>query len=631
MGKTIIQTITDNLEPDNENGKLSAKQLRGINAAGTQYESGIYKGFGNDCRVTVSETPLSFDINTGMFSAGGLICEIQEPETISYGSGTNGQYALLVATVNLVDDTTATVKYEILKGSTSAYPTYTQQNMTYGESGITQVPIVGFKYDGVGTAGLTTSQNKYFIKNWGTTLDTTTALANANKTALAGKADASTLNDYVKRRTTGTNLNVNMGAWNGDSTKPLFIQSYINSAEANTIRMIQTFPEGDTGVYITPDFVNHMSNGAAKTLAYKSDISDVVKKAIGTSSKSVTIGELTSGGQMDFQIYHDMDAQNLSVRRMTGDDKHGFYSNEADGHMYVYLGNKSDARKIANSVDLTNYVMKDDNGDNSYIKFADYNGGTTTPFYVNAYINTANKKTVKLANTFPNGEQGIYIQEGEVSHIDAGATKSLAYDSEVLHLTGGNLTGLLTSDHNINTTANINGKGIATADGRFTSNGTSEGLVHVGTSSTAAQDVIACRYPDNNKRLLLRADTATAKRLYLTSYPTGGGSYNGGIVCQDDFVMHVFNNGDKIIGLAHLTDLTKSLRPIAEVVEAQTELITEITNDPNMNLSKSASRSLAKLQAVGSSLTQALDEQEAELEQYSEQLKAEFAEQEQGE
>lgn len=444
---------------------------------------------------------------------------------------------------------------------------------------------------------------------------------NADARKIANSVD---LLDYVQKDNNGDNSYIKLADYNGGTTAPFYINAYINNASKNTTKLVNTFPKGEQGFYAQEGDFYHVDRGTSKRLAYTSELSDKVSKAIGTGSKSVTIGELSSGGQVDFQIYHDMNAQNLAVRRISGDDYHGFYSNENDQHLYVYLGNKSDARKIANSVDLENYVLKDSDGVSSYIKFADYNGGTTTPFFVQAYVNSANKNTVKLANTFANGEQGIYVQEGSLSHIDRGASHELAYTSDVLPLTGGNLTGLLTSDHNINTTANINAAFIATSNGRFTANGTAEGLKHVGTGSTSAQDTLQTLYPDGSRRMLLRTDTSSAQRLYLTNYASGSSGYTGGIVCQNDYVMHVFDSGNKIIGLAHLTDLTRMLTPMAEVVELQNEILTELATD--QNVSKSLSTKLTKLKSVGTSLTDKLKTIEEELEKTSQELIKEFSE-----
>lgn len=580
MGKTIIQTITDNLEPDNENGKLSARQLRGINAAGTQYESGIYNGFGNNCEVTISETPMSFDINTGLYSAGGLICEIQEPETVNYGTGTNGQYALLVATVNLIDDKTAEVSYEILKGSTTAYPKYSQQNMTYGESGITQVPIAGFKYDGVGITGLTESQNKYFVKNWGSQIDSVEALANANKSALASKADKSALDGKVARvdgpgNETGDKYVV-LGK--GADGTPDFQTFWKGSTKELGLRKITN--NDYHGFYINEDEGRmHVYTGVSAnsvTLAKYSELANKVNKAVGNGTKSVILGTNTGGGT-DFELWHDMEEGNVGYRRTTGVDKHGWYINENDEHGYIYLGNESDARKLVNSVDLQDYVMKDSDGVSSYIRFADYNGGTTAPFYLQAYVNSSTRDTVKLANTFPGGEQGIYINEGAVLHIDGGTNKPLAYASDYLKLTGGTLTGALSSDHNITTSANIHGDRLTSHGGAITSGGDATGYVHNGTASTAAQDMMLLNYSTGNRRALLRDTTAG---MYFSGYGTSGTDMNRGLYTTNDKFYHMTTSGGRT--LMHVDEAAKSMREMSmnlDTLQAENDVLVDVLSE----------------------------------------------------
>lgn len=809
---------------------VNGLEKRIVHRASVSNTSGILPTYGQLMKVETNPTDTTqLKVNKGAILVDGLLISVNTAFTFPIGTIANNTKCIVVMEGNLANDG-AGVDVKIIKGTTTDYPTLTKNSMINATSGIYQEELCRGVANGSTLSQISYANVTYLKANWGEEINANTKQIATNTASIANlannKVDNATLANYVQRKLSGTNLFIDFGRWNGNNAYPLFLQSYINSSNENTLRLYQTFPEGETGIYITPSFVNHISNGVAQTFAYKSDLSGKVSKAIGDSSKSVTIGETTggmvdmqiyhdmakenmilrritgddyhgmytneadgnlyiytgnkantkrlargeeltgkvskaigdlaktvvigenSGGNADmiiahdtnaenfvmrrvtgadfhglyvnendgnlyiytgnksnttrlarseelankvskaigdssksvtigettgnladFQVYHDMANENLAVRRITGADYHGFYSNENDGHLYVYLGNKADARQIANSVDLLSYVKRVDTGTNLNVRLGSWNGGTSAPFFVQAYVNSQNKYTVKLINTTPKGEQGIYINEGSVSHIDSGTAKALAYQSDVdkkanttdlgnyvekdevgtdlfvrlgsfnggstapfyargyianskyatklinttpkgeqgisttegvvyhidsgtakalaydsdvtkelnkkLDLTGGTLTGVVTSNKNIETSAVVKGGSVVAENGAVYSEGTATGFVQNGVSRTSAQDLIVAYDSAGKRRALLRSDTDSSGIINLLGYDSGGSTPNKGLYVNNTTFNHVTTSGNR--ALMHKDEMATYLDPIKDSVADLDTKLTALT------------------------------------------------------
>lgn len=501
---------------------------------------GVYEHIGEGLSCVISGT--SVRVNVGMGCLYGRDFEVLSNTLVEVEQNTTG-FVVAVYDGNVVDGT-----QRFYLTSIKETDTVVQQDLL-NDGKMFMMPLCSY----VATTqvdDITTIQNAQL--NDESLFGELTTLNN-------NKVNKSDLDGYVKLSNNSTTLlDSYLGYMNKDAKQPMRINNYVNGVGENTMVMTQMYPTdtagkyNKNGFYITPDFVVHFCDNIERRIAHLDQTPYVM------NSKSAKLVDAEYKNKTLDYVFWDIMNKCRANQDTRMESKQYVFSDIIDSSMpnfkqlmSTFTGDNAAAFNVEMVVNGAFYfgtpgritLTTDDAGNQDVYKLV-YNNISSA---VTATTPPENQgDCIKWATTHMAGIElnGVMNATGNAS---VGGTLSV---TGATTMTGLTMTGVLDSNKNIQTSANMKAT-------EFSSDSlTAFNAYNMATGSVGYPIQAFYGTSKSDFRVRMR-DDASGKQLDLLGSNTGANKPTRGVSCQDDRMYHVRPDGS-YTSLAYTSDAKMS-------------------------------------------------------------------------